>query len=146
MKTLRVFLCAMLLVWGISGTVSASPINVYDDGVGNGTWQDVNKTGSADTFLCWAVGAANSLAWTGYWGWNPAGGGSYISSATDILSAFNTGWNDRTGTPMYAYEWWMTTRTATQLPGGYTFDTPGQGFYPAQGTVGSGSDSMELRT
>ena len=137
MRIARV-LGAVVLTLSLASVAGAAPIYVYDGGVGNGTWQDVNKTGSGDTFLCWAIGASNALAWTGYWGWD-SGASSYISSASDIFNAFNAGWTDRTGTPMYAYEWWMTTQTQTKLPGGYTFDSTGQGFYPTQGDYANAS-------
>jgi hypothetical protein len=94
----------------------------------------VNKTnvnGPPDSFLCWTASASDALAWTGWKGWNPITK-SYIASGTDIYNAFKADWSNRTGNFMNATDWWFTKNTANSkgLPlGGYTFDTPGKGFY-----------------
>jgi hypothetical protein len=96
-------------------------------------WSDVDKSQPSDTYLCWALASSDALAWSGWWGWD-AVAHSYISSAADIADVFRAGWpTGPTGTAMHAMEWWMTTQTQTELPGGYTFDTRGLGFYPTEG-------------
>ena len=131
MKNLKVFLCVMFLVLSITGIAGAVRVNNYDGGLG--TWIDVNKTNvfGPESNFCWIASASNALAWTGWQGWNPITN-SYIASGADIYNAFKADWSNRTGNPMFAYDWWFTTNTANSkgLPlGGYLFDTPGKGFY-----------------
>lgn len=125
-----VLLCSMLFMVIVSGGIAgAAPAYVYDGGLG--TWSDANKasvSGNPDSFLCWAAAASDAIAWTGWRGWD-ADTSSYIASADGIYSTFVDGWSNRTGAATYAYEWWMTNRTASNIPG-YTFDSPGLNFYP----------------
>jgi hypothetical protein len=135
---------ACLLVLSLASVAGASPVYVWDGGYGSGTWQDVNKTnvyGDPDSLLCWAASAADNLTWAGWYGWD----GALVNTAAGIYAMFGASWTNRTGTPFYAYEWWMTDRTQTVIPGGYTFDTQGLNFYPTVDTnptddpVGGGS-------
>ena len=84
---------------------------VYDDGVGNGTWHDADKSnpssvGDPDGWLCWAAAASNALAWTGWYGLQ-ADGVTAISNADDIFDHFIDSWPNSTGNVMYGYDWWF---------------------------------------
>lgn len=130
----RLVICVVVCALGVclAGAAQAAPIYVYDGGVGNGTWHDVEKvsvTGNPDSLLCWAAASSAALSWTGWYGWD-SGSSSLISSAADIYAEFDAGWSNRIGAPTYAYEWWMTNRTSSILPGGITFDSAGRNFYP----------------
>jgi hypothetical protein len=131
MKKLMVFLCALLLILSITGLAVASPSYVWDGGNGNGQWQDVNKGNvfSGETYYCWATTAADVLAWTGYYGWN-SGTQSLINTSSDIYNTIKAVWPDTTGSPIYAYEWWMTNRTSSNYSS-KTFPTAGENFYPS---------------
>ena len=141
MKKLMLISCAMLLVLSIPGISGAAPIYVYDGGVGTGTWSDVNKqsvVGPPDSLLCWATSASNALAWTGWWGWN-SNTNAYIANASDIYNKFLGSWSNTIGAPTYAYEWWMTNRTQSVLPGGAVFPSAGLNFYPGVDVQTGGS-------
>jgi len=130
MKNLKVFICAMLLVLGITTIAGAAPTYVYDGGLG--TWSDVNKTsviGNPDSLLCWAASASNALAWTGWRGWD-SGTSTYISTTAAIYAQFDAGWGNHTGSAIYAYEWWMTDHTTANSNFGETLDSQGKNFYP----------------
>lgn len=127
---------AILLLSSLLGSAGyAAPVYVYDDGLG--TWSDVNKTnvsGPPDSLFCWACAASNTLAWTGWWGWD-SGTSSYIDDAGEIYDVFLDNWSNRTGAATFAYEWWMTDRTESIIedpPGTsvFTFDSAGLNFYP----------------
>jgi hypothetical protein len=132
MKNLKVFLLAMVLVLSITGISGAVQTMVYDGGFGTGIWSDVNKAnvfGAPDSLMCWAATASNSLAWTGWKGWD-SGTSSYISTAAAIYSVFDAGWTNRTGNAIYAYEWWMTDHTTANSNFGEVLDSQGKNFYP----------------
>ena len=132
MKKLMVFMCAMLLVLGITGISVAAPVYVYDGGLGMGTWSDVNKTsvvGAPDSLMCWAAAASDVLAWTGWRGWD-SGTSSYIDTAATIYAQFDAGWGNHIGSAVYAYEWWMTDHTTANSNFGETLDSQGRNFYP----------------
>jgi hypothetical protein len=130
MKKLMFLLCTIVLVFSFTGISVASNTMVYD-GVG-GTWSDVNKasvTGSPDSLMCWAAAASDALAFTGWKGWD-SGTSTYIDTAGAIYNKFVSAWPNQTGSSIYAYEWWMTNRTASIISGGPTFPTAGLNFYP----------------
>lgn len=107
MKKLLIFLCAIFLLFGITGLAGAAPEYVYDGGLG--TWHDadkINPSGAPDGLLCWAASASNALAWAG-WPGLQADGTTPISSADDIFAYFSANWPNSTGNVMYAYDWWF---------------------------------------
>jgi len=129
MKNISVFLWAVFFSFSIGGVASAVPEYVYDGGLG--TWSDVNKTsviGSPDNLLCWAASASNSLDWTGWQGWDSSTS-TYIDSAAAIYPEFVAGFNNRTGSVAYGYDWWFTDNTAASDNPAYVFDNQGKDYY-----------------
>jgi hypothetical protein len=146
MKKCGLILCALVLICALPGVGFTAPVMVYDGGYGTGTWSDVNKISSADSLLCWAAVASNSLYFAGYPGWNSASS-TYINTAGDIYLAYvngvngHAGWPNNIGSPIYAYEWWMTNRTQSnivQTPP-KTFPSQGLNFYPTAPVLETGS-------
>jgi len=145
-KRFGVVFSAVLLVFSMVGTAGAAAVYTYD-GIAGGTWSDVNKNnvaGAPDSLLCWAAAGSNSLAYTGWRGWD-SGTSTYISSASDIYSRFVGAWPNTVGASTYAYEWWMTNRTQSIIedPPGTTakvFPSAGLNFYPGVNVqAGAGS-------
>jgi hypothetical protein len=140
MKKSMFLLCAFVLICAHPGVGFTSPVMVYD-GVG-GTWSDVNKvsvSGAPDSFLCWAAAASDVLAFTGWKGWD-SGTSTYLDTAPKIYNKFVSAWPNQIGAATYAYEYWMTDRGQSIIPGGATFPTAGLNFYPGvnvQAGVGS---------
>ena len=130
MKNFKVFLLAMFLVISITTISGALPAYVYDGGVGNGTWQDVNKSGAAqENLYCWAGAAANTLAWTGWTGWNSITNTS-IATNTGIYAQFVNDWSAGGGNVLYGHWWWFTGNvTHPAFPGTGANYAPGTGGY-----------------
>jgi hypothetical protein len=123
MKKLIVFLCAMFLLFGMTGVAGAAPVYVYDGGPG-GTWSDVNKLwDSDDDLMCWAAGASNVLSWTE---WD---GGASLSAAGDIFDEFKFYWDDAVGNAVFAHDWWFTGRDNDAYGWGKDYPDDGGGFY-----------------
>ncbi len=134
-KRVLILCCALVLIWALPGVGFTAPVFVYDGGFGTGTWSDVNSPSTS--LYCWAAVAANSLYFAGWPGWN-SGTNSPINTADAIYSAFtngvngHAGWPNSVGSPIYAYEWWMTNRTQSvivQTPP-KVFPSAGLDFYP----------------
>jgi hypothetical protein len=120
MKTLKVFVCAMLLVWGISGSASATPylLPSVSSSVGGG-WFDVNQ---GPTNYCWLASASNMLA---YSQWN---GG--FANADAIFTEATGHWSNVDGNPYYAIDWWFDGTNLKQGVAGWPqVTTPGGGYY-----------------
>jgi hypothetical protein len=132
MKKLILLLMVATFCLTLSVSGVAAPIYVYDGGKGQGgTWWDVNKAsvnGPPDSLLCWAAAAADAIAWTGWYGWD-SGTSTLISTADAIYGTIEGAWPNTTGSPTYAYEWWMTDRTQSIIPT-KIFPTAGLDFYP----------------
>ena len=128
MRLLRASTLALAML--VTCAPVASGATIFLPGVTAGAgWNDVNKTslfGNPDSVFCWAATASNILAYTGWWGWD---GVQYLDTATEIYQKFDANWDNQTGSPTYAYEWWMTDRLQSIIPG-FPFDTPGLNFYP----------------
>ena len=99
MKTLKVLLCAMLLVWGVSGTAIGSPVYLTGVSAGAGWWDVEQAVGSS---WCWAASASNMLAHSSWEG--PAPG---LDSNTEMFAYFQNHWTNVNGSPYYALEWWF---------------------------------------
>jgi hypothetical protein len=139
MRKPAVVLAFLVLSTSFTSLSVATPM--WLPGVSSGSgWSDVNKTstsGSPDSLLCWAAAASNVLSWTQWWGWD-GGSSSYLDTGSEIYAQFQGPlWGNSTGSPIYAYEWWMTDRTESIIrdPAHPTqtakvFDSPGQDFYP----------------
>jgi hypothetical protein len=142
MKKLVLRVCAAIFALGIVTDANAAAVYVYDGGVGQGTWSDVNKVsvnGPPDSLLCWAAAAADVLAWTGWWGWDTATS-SYLDTAAEIYGKIDAGWPNQTANATFAYEWWMTNRTASNTTGNTAFPSAGLDFYPGVNVqAGAGS-------
>ena len=141
MRKPGVVLALSVLLMGFTSASVATP--VWLPGVSSSSgWSDANKTsvnGAPDSFLCWAAAASNSLAWTHWWGWDAASS-SYLDASAEIYAQFQGSlWGNTIGSPIYAYEWWMTDRTQSIIPT-KVFDSPGRGFYPGENVLnGAGS-------
>lgn len=97
MKKLIVFLCAMFLLFGMSGVAGALP--VYLNGVTPGDgWTDADGTGDAN--MCWAAAAANALFFTG---WH----GGFTTDENQILNYFKSHWSDGTGNAYFGAQWFF---------------------------------------
>ncbi len=106
---LLVFLC-------VAGSAHATPYFGYEDF--GGSWQDVNKTGSGDSRMCWAAVASNILGWGG---WET----QEFATTGDIFDSFVYHWVDRGGQMSYGWRWWM---DGTD-PGNGRIDVSGGGGY-----------------
>jgi hypothetical protein len=130
MRTLLCLTSAAILLVALSGPASAAPVFVYDGGVGNGTWKDVNKTstsGDPDSLMCWAASASNALAWTEWYGWCPTAS-SLITNEIDMYAVFvNDFPANRVSSAIEGHMWWFT------CEGGYyghtVWPSAGKGFY-----------------
>lgn len=111
-----VFLCAMFLVFSITGVVGAVP--TYVDGVTALTgWYDVSQ-GTSE--MCWAATASNVLAYTG---WD---GG--FANADAIFSYYQGHWQDDFGNTWPAIRWFFDGVDDTTY-GPARVTTPGGDFY-----------------
>ena len=131
MSRVVVCVCVCVVAVCLASPAQAAVVYIWDGGVGNGTWHDADKastSGAPDHLMCWAASAANSLAWTGWYGWD-SGSSSLIDTADGIFDVFVDAWPDAVGWPGYGYEWWMTDRSAS-LVGTKTFPSTGLDFYP----------------
>ena len=119
MKRLMVLLCVLLLVCGITGTATGTP--VYLNGVTSSSgWADADGTG--DVNMCWAAAASNALFFTG---WN---GG--FTTADQILNYYKSHWTDGTGNAFYGTEWFFDGVETSVSGGGSTVNTSdGGNFY-----------------
>lgn len=125
MKKLMVFLCAVFLLFGMTGVAGAAA--VYLPGVDpndDTTWFDANKTGG-DGLLCWAAATSNALAYTEWYGWD---GTNLITDSDDIFAAYKI-WPNAVGSPLYGSEWWFWDSSASTYDG-TAFPTSGMNFYP----------------
>ena len=123
MKKLMVFLCAMFLVFamtGVAGALTWAPNVSQASG-----WLDADKTWSGDTLLCWAASASNILSYTG---WD---GGPTLSTEDQIFDDFKSYWNDDAGNPWYGIDWWFTGDNDYQGTAGWAqlTDLSHTGFY-----------------
>ena len=122
MKRLMVFLCAIFLVFGMTGVAGAAPTMLP-------SWHDADKTGSGDTLLCWAAAAANTLAYTG---WD---GG--LADEDAILTFFNDHWSDNFGNQYNAIYWFFTGDNMATYTGVASHDGLHAGFYDEAYWTGS---------
>jgi hypothetical protein len=129
-KKLTVLIFTILLV-SFASISAAAPSYIWDGGNGPAQWYDVNKGNvySGETYYCWATTAADALAWAGWDGWN-SGTKSLISTPNDIYNTIKATWPDKDGSPLNAYEWWLTNRTVGKFTGD-TFPSAGENFYPS---------------
>jgi len=135
-RRVYVLVTAVLLALSPSARASVLFLPGVDPNVST-TYNDVNKQNvfGSDSLMCWAASASNVLAWTQWYGWNGSG---YIASAGDIYNRILADWTtNQTGTPTFAYEWWMTDRTESiiqndpPLTGSIKpFPSQGLDFYP----------------
>ncbi len=79
-------------------------------------YYDVNKTGAADSNLCWAAAASNVLTW-----WQKQGNSTVAvpdapTELSDIYESFTTSWQNVFGADVYGFIWWLSGDSTT---GGY---------------------------
>jgi hypothetical protein len=126
MKKFWIFLCAIFLLIGISGTAGATTWTGTVTAAGG--WLDVDKHEHAgdDGLLCWAASASNLLAYTG---WD---GGADLDDEDEIFDDFIDYWDNNVGNPTFAAEWWFTGVNDHQGDTGWAqlTDTSHTGFYP----------------
>lgn len=81
-----------------------------------GWWCDAEKThdNTDDDLLCWAAAATNVLEWTG---WGLVGG---MWNTDEMFQYCQDYWDDRTGWPTSAWQWWFD-GTLADVPGGGNF-------------------------
>jgi len=139
-KRFGVALSVVLLVFSMVGTAGAAAVFVDGVSLASG-WSDVNKanvSGPPDSLLCWAAAGSNALSYAGWRGWD-SGASAYISTASGIYSEFVAAWPNTVGSSTYAYEWWMTNRTESNIhsdpldplsPSAKVFPSAGLNFYP----------------
>ena len=107
-------IAALLLFLGTTGTVGAAA--VFVNGVSAATgWTDVDKLGGAysgpESNFCWAIAAANNLAYTGWTGvtyQTPNGPTTYYDSASKNYEYFKGHFDNKIGNSMKGIEWWFT--------------------------------------
>ena len=79
-------------------------------------YYDVNKTGAADSNLCWAAAASNVLTWWQKQGNTTASVPGVPSELGSIYESFTTSWKNTSGADVYGFIWWLSGDSTT---GGY---------------------------
>ena len=133
LKKMAVPIAVLFVFFGMMETAGAAAIFVNGVSAATG-WTDIDKSGGAysgpESNLCWAIAAANNLAYTGWTGvtyQNPSGPTTFYNSAADIYGYFKKHFNNTIGNSMTGAEWWFAglnkSPTATLKDGVHT------GFY-----------------
>lgn len=132
MKRLTILICAVFATLVIAVTSSATPIWVPGVTETSG-WIDTEKTGTDDSWLCWAASSANILQYTGWVG------APKLSTAAEIFADYKWFWNDNVGNPLYGVEWWfdginkLQVKDPKEIPkGAQLTNTTHTGFYSTQ--------------
>ena len=86
-----------------------------------GSFHDMNKTGGADSELCWAAASSNVLAYTN-WGFAAKAAGVAPAAPrfvfdSDIFSCFINNFTNVGGKPRYGLDWFL---TGSYAPQGWT--------------------------
>lgn len=95
-------LCLASLLIGFTATANAAATFISGVSQASG-WLDVNKANprNDDTELCWAASSSNILAFSGW------GGGTNLTTNTQIFADYKSYWSDQPGHPYYGVEWWF---------------------------------------
>jgi len=116
MKKFIVFVCALLLVFGMTGVAGATAYYL------EGSPLDVDKSyDGTDGLFCWAATASNML---GYTGWD-AGYSGTDNVEDAIFDVYKDFWDPGTGTLADATQWWFYGDLFTEVGSGTSVSSGG---------------------